>query len=82
MSTTANLTVQPAIAPDLFERLQALAEQQGITMDEALGQAVGLSKIVQETKHDPDSEVLIVRNGRRFKIDSSRNRPLFYEGLC
>jgi hypothetical protein len=69
MSATANLDLQATIAPDLLARLQALAEKQGISLDDALGQAVGLAEIVQEAKHEPNSDVYIVRNGRRFRVN-------------
>ncbi len=55
----------PAIFSD---RLKALAQRQGISMEEALAQAIRLDEMVLDAKSD-DAEVLLVKGGQKFAIN-------------
>ncbi len=55
--------------PAIFsERLKALAERQGISMEDALAQAIRLDEMVLDAKSE-NAEVLLVKNGQRFAIN-------------
>lgn len=56
--------------PALFSsRLKALAKRQGISMQDALVQAIRLDEVVLDAKCD-NAEVLLVKGGQKFSINS------------
>ena len=44
---------------DQFEKLQQLATSQGITLSDALRQAIGVSSLVVNANADPDTQILL-----------------------
>lgn len=55
--------------PALFSaRLKALAKRQGISMEDALAQAIRLDEVVLDAKGD-NAEVLLVKGGQKFAIN-------------
>ena len=55
--------------PAVFStRLKALAQRQGISMEDALAQAIRLDEIVLDAKND-NAEVLLVKGRQRFAIN-------------
>jgi hypothetical protein len=55
--------------PALFsDRLKALAQRQGISMEDALAQAIRLDEMVLDAKND-NAEVLLVKDGQKFAIN-------------
>jgi hypothetical protein len=49
-------------------RLAAIARRQGITLEEALAQAIRLDEMVLDTQ-SRNGKVLLVENGRTFRVD-------------
>jgi hypothetical protein len=55
--------------PAMFStRLAAIALRQGITLEEALAQAIRLDEMVLDTQ-SRKGKVLLVENGRTFRVD-------------
>ena len=49
-------------------RLKALAERQGISMEDALAQAIRLDEVILDAKND-NGEVLVVKGGQKYAIN-------------
>ncbi len=55
--------------PAMFSsRLKAIAERQGISMEDALAQAIRLDEVVLDAKSD-NAEVLLVKGGQKYAIN-------------
>ncbi len=57
-----------SLAPMFSTRLAAIARRQGITLEEALAQAIRLDEMVLDTQ-SRNGKVLLVENGRTFRVD-------------
>ncbi len=71
MATNTNMpdTVLEQFLPAIFStRLRALAERQGISMEDALAQAIRLDEVVLDAKRD-GAEVLLLKDGKKFSIN-------------
>lgn len=72
----ANTEVVPNFNPQLEQtlppvfalRLKALADRQGISIEDALAQAIRLDEVVLDAKGN-NAEVLLVKNGQTFAIN-------------
>jgi hypothetical protein len=51
--------VNVVFSNDQFEKLQQLATSQGITLSDALRQAIGVSSLVVNANADPDTQILL-----------------------
>jgi hypothetical protein len=51
--------VNVVFSNDQFEKLQQLASSQGITLSDALRQAIGVSSLVVNANMDPDTQILL-----------------------
>ena len=49
-------------------RLKALAERQGISMEDALAQAIRLDEVILDAKSD-NGEVLVVKGAQKYAIN-------------
>ena len=57
------------VLPAMFStRLKALAERQGISMEDALAQAIRLDEVILDAKND-NGEVLVVKGGQKYAIN-------------
>ena len=63
-----DLQIEQALPAVFSDRLKALAERQGISLEEALAQAIRLDEVVLDAKSQ-DAEVLLVKGGRKFTIN-------------
>ncbi len=57
-----------SLPPMFSTRLAAIARRQGITLEEALAQAIRLDEMVLDTQ-SRNGKVLLVENGRTFRVD-------------
>ena len=72
----ANAEAMPNFNPQLeqtlpavfADRLRALADRQGISIEDALAQAIRLDEVVLDAKSN-NAEVLLVKNGQTFAIN-------------
>jgi hypothetical protein len=65
---STNAQIEQALPAMFADRLKALADRQGISLEEALAQAIRLDEIVLDAKND-DAEVLLVKDGQKFAIN-------------
>lgn len=63
-----DLQLEQALPAMFSSRLKALAERQGISMEEALAQAIRLDEVILDAKSD-NGEVLVVKGGQRYAIN-------------
>ena len=63
-----DLQLEQALPAMFSTRLKALAERQGISMEDALGQAIRLDEVILDAKSD-NAEVLLVKGGQKYAIN-------------
>lgn len=63
-----NVDLEQALPAMFSTRLKALAERQGISMEDALAQAIRLDEVILDAKSD-NGEVLVVKGGQKYAIN-------------
>jgi len=63
-----DVALEQALPAMFSTRLKALADRQGISMEDALAQAIRLDEVVLDAK-SANGEVLIVKGGQKFAIN-------------
>jgi len=66
--SNVDLQIEQALPAMFSTRLKALAERQGISMEEALAQAIRLDEVILDAKSD-NGEVLVVKGGQKYAIN-------------
>ena len=63
-----DLQLEQALPAMFSTRLKALAERQGISMEDALAQAIRLDEVILDAKSD-NGEVLVVKGAQKYAIN-------------
>jgi hypothetical protein len=63
-----DLQLEQALPAMFSTRLKALAERQGISMEDALAQAIRLDEVILDAKSE-NGEVLVVKGGQKYAIN-------------
>ena len=66
--SNVDLQLEQALPAMFSTRLKALAERQGISMEDALAQAIRLDEVILDAKSD-NGEVLVVKGGQKYAIN-------------
>ncbi len=66
--SNVDLQLEQALPAMFSTRLKALAERQGISMEDALAQAIRLDEVVLDAKSD-NGEVLVVKGAQKYAIN-------------
>lgn len=66
--SNVDLQLEQALPAMFSTRLKALAERQGISMEDALAQAIRLDEVILDAKSD-NGEVLVVKGGHKYAIN-------------
>ncbi len=66
--SNVDLQLEQALPAMFSTRLKALAERQGISMEDALAQAIRLDEVILDAKSD-NGEVLVVKGGLKYAIN-------------
>lgn len=66
--SNVDLQLEQALPAMFSTRLKALAERQGISMEDALAQAIRLDEVILDAKSD-NGEVLVVKGAQKYAIN-------------